>query len=394
VTGCSDGQIIHSSLEVDGTEISNGSRTVEYLRRGLGGLAWQVGGGAGGCDCSVQWRELGCDSPEECFVSPAADPAPWYDPAHPESGDFLGLLIPDMRPWFDGLAQRNVTSRISGLGGSSIGPMHMLERALLTQGVLTARNQPGLEWGRRWLTNTLAGLCDPCLLSVARLRSFCPPCDGSDDTAGEWYVYEVGLTQGPNDGIPPPVGGQIIGCQTYLPITLQLDAGIPFLYKLPDVCIEGSLNPENCGDDCLDFCHWLQDAPPAVQCSVEPPTLGDLASVITITAGNGLGDLTIEILTDCSPSAALAPLASLNVPNLPAGSVLVIDSALEQVRYTGPDDVTIDGVGFIALPFGQGMPWLAVGNCDPGKCISAQLSAICRSDCTATIQIATRLREG
>lgn len=394
MTDCGDGQIIHSNLFVDDVEISNGSRTVEYLRRGLGGLAWQVGSGSGGCDCSVQWRELDCDSQADCFVSPASDPAPWYDPAHPESADFLGLLIPDMRAWFDGLAQRNVTARISGLGGSSIGPMHQLDRPLVVQGVLAAKNQPGLEWGRRWLQNTLSNFCDPCILSSARIRSFCPPCDGSDDEAGEWYVYEVGLTVGMNDATPPPAGGQVIGCQSMLEVSLTLDAGIPFLYKLPITCAEGSLNPTNCGPDCLDFCYWLQGVPDPVQCTIDPPTLGDLATVLTITAGNGLSDLTIEILTDCSPSAALAPLAALNIPNLPAGSTMVIDSALEQVLYTGPDGITIDGTGFIALPFGQGMPWLAVGNCDPGKCISAQLAAICRSDCTSTIQIATRLREG
>lgn len=393
MSACGDGQIIHSSLIVDGVEISNGARTTQYLRTGQGGLGFQVGPAGGGCDCSVQWRDLGCESQEECFVSPAWDPAPWYDPDVPASADFLGMLIPDMRSWFDGLAQRNVTARLSGLGGASIGPMHQEPRELPVAATLCARNQAGVEYGRRWLQQVLSRFCDPCHLSVAELRSSCPPCDESDDTEGQWFVYETGLTAGAKIAVTPPAGGGPIGCQQIMPISLTLTAGNPFLYKPAIVCIEDSLNPDNCGPDCLDFCFWLQGQPPAVECVVEPPRLGELASVVTVTAGHGLSDLTISILTDCG-SSALEPLATLNVPELPAGSTLIIDSALETVTYTGPDGISIDGIGFIALPFGQGMPWLAVGDCNPGRCISAQLARICDSDCSSRIEIATRLREG
>lgn len=392
MSGCGDGQIIHSSLVVDGLEISNGARTTEYLRRGLGGLGFQVGPAAGGCDCSVQWRSLGCETQAECFISPEVDPAPWYDPDDPASADFLGILIPDMRAWFDGLAQRNVTNRLSGLGGASIGPMHQLPRPLPTAATLCARNQPGIEYGRRWLQNVLSGLCDPCQLSIGELRSYCPPCDGSDDDAGLWQVYELGLTAGATIAVTPPAGGGPIGCQTIMPISLTLTAGNPFLYKPATLCVEGSLNPENCGDACLAFCHWFADAPPPVQCVVDPPAIGTLATILTIAAGDGLSDLTVSILADCGSSADDA-LGVLNVPELPAGSTLVINSALETVTYTDADGTTIDGIGFVALPVGQGFPWLAVGNCNDGRCVSAQLARICGSNCTATIRIDTQLRE-
>lgn len=393
MTACGDGQIIHSSLVVDGVEVSNGARTTQYLRTGQGGLGFQVGPAGGGCDCSVQWRGLGCETQEECFISPAEDPAPWYDPDVPASGEFLGMLVPDMRAWFNGLAQHNVTARLSGLGGASIGPLHQLERDLQTEATLCASTQRGVEYGRRWLQQVLSRFCDPCHLSVAELRSSCPPCDGSDDEEGQWFVYETALTAGHTIAVTPPAGGGPIGCQQIMPISLTLTAGNPYLYKLPIVCASGSLNPENCGPDCLSFCHWFSDQPPAVECTIDPPVIGVLASVLTITAGHGMSDLTVSILSDCGSSASEA-LATLNVPYLPAGSVLIIDSALETVTYTGPDGVTIDGIGFIALPFGQGMPWLAIGDCNDARCISAQLARICDSDCTSTIEIATRLREG
>jgi hypothetical protein len=81
------------------------------------------------------------------------------------------------------------------------------------------------------------------------------------------------------------------------------------------------------------------------------------------------------------------------VPELPAGSQLIVDSALEQITYTPAGGQPIDGTGFIELAFGQGVPWLAVGSCNPGRCVSAQLARICNSDCTSTVTIATRLRE-
>ncbi len=383
--------MINSYLEVNGTEISNGARTNEYIRRGLAGAYWQPVDG-GGCDCSVFWRELECESPEACFFSPAVDPAPWYDAAIPASAKFLGILIPDLHAWFDGLAQRAVTPRASGLGGASIGPMWDLPRPLVTEGWLVGEDAAGIEYGRRWLQYVMGQACDPCNLAVARIRSHCPPDDASDDTDGEWLVYEVGLTVGVNytGGTSTP-GGAVWGCDNMMAVGFTLETGVPYLYKRDTICAEGTLNPEGCSVDCLDFCHWLQDAPPAVTCSVDPPPIGTLCSVITIDAGTGLSELTLSILTDCDHPDEV--LASLYVPSLPAGSTLVIDSALEQITYTPAGGPPVDGTGFIELAFAQGVPWLAVGSCNPGRCVSAQLARICDSDCTASVTLSVRLRE-
>lgn len=381
--------IINSYLEVNGIEIANGARTNAYIARGLAGPFWQVGTG---CDCSVLWREYDCETPEACFVSPAWDPAPWYNPAIPASAKFLGVLIPDLHAWFDGLANRAVTPRASGLGGASLGPMHDDPRPLLTEGWLVAEDAAGIEYGRRWLQYVLGQACDPCNLAIARIRSHCPPEDASDDTEGEWFSYEVGLTTGVKyTGGQSTPGGALWGCDNMMPVAWTLETGIPYLYKRDLVCTSGSLNPEACSPDCIDFCHWLRDAPPPVLCTVDPPPIGTLCSVITITAGAGLTDLTLSILDNCGDPTSI--LASIFVPVLPAGSVLVVDSALEQITYTPAGGVPIDGTGFIQLAFGQGVPWLAIGSCNPARCISAQLARICNSDCSSTATISTRLRE-
>lgn len=382
--------MINSFLELNGVEIANGARTNEYIRRGLAGPFWQVGA-AGACDCSVLWRELDCETAEACFVSPAWDPAPWYDPAVPASAKFLGVLIPDLHAWFDGVANRAVTPRASGLGGASIGPMHDDPRPLEVAATLVAEDASGIEYGRRWLQYVMGQVCDPCNLAVARLRSYCPPDDGSDDLAGEWFTYEVGLTAGVKyTGNTSPPGGAIWGCENMMTVGWTLDTGIPFLYGRDVVCAEGSLNPEACAPECIAFCHWLRDAPPPVTCTIDPPSIGTLASVVTVEAGAGLSELTISILEDCDGGGVVA---SMFVPELPAGSQLVIDSALQQITYTPQGGQPIDGTGFIQLAFGQGVPWLAVGSCNPARCISAQLARICNSDCSSTVTLATRLRE-
>jgi hypothetical protein len=264
--------MINSYLELNGLEIANGARTNEYIRRGLAGPYWQVGEQG---DCSVLWRELACLDPASCFVSPAADPAPWYSPDIPASAKFLGVLIPDLHPWFDGLASRAVTPRASGLGGASIGPMHDDPRPLVTEGWLVAEDAAGIEYGRRWLQYVLGQACDPCNLAVARIRSHCPPDDGSDDTEGEWLVYEVGLTAGVKyTGGQSGPGGNLWGCENMMAISWTLETGIPYLYGRDVTCTSGSLNPEACSADCLDFCHWLQDAPPPCSAPSRRPRSG------------------------------------------------------------------------------------------------------------------------
>jgi hypothetical protein len=382
---------MHSYLEVDGLELANGARTIQYIRNGLAGDSWSA---TGGCTCSVLWRELGCDSEEECFVSPAVDPAPWYDAAIPASADYLGILIPDLAAWFDGQAQRNVSPVISGLGGASLGPMFQTPRDLVTSGVLVAASAAGIEYGRRWLQNVMSRLCDPCALSQARIRSHCPPCDGLDDESGEWFVYDLGLTEGikktAGGPTPPP------GCGDRLNVEFTLLAGNPYLYKRDVTCLaETPLNPDACSPDCIDFCRWLTESPDPVFCIVDPPSIGVLGTVITITSGTGIHNLTVETLDNCAGSAALGTVTgSILIPELPADSTLVIDSSRRKITYPGPADVPMDGTGFISLPSGFGVPWLEIGNCNPAGCISAFLSAICDTDCTPTITIDTRLREG
>ena len=74
-------------------------------------------------------------------------------------------------------------------------------------------------------------------------------------------------------------------------------------------------------------------------------------------------------------------------------TLIVRSSNEELITYTPAGGPPVDGTGFIELAFAQGVPWLAVGSCNPGRCVSAQLARICDSDCTASVTLSVRLRE-
>lgn len=78
-------------LDVCGIEISNPARAFSYLQNGLGGTGWRFG-----TDCipSVFFEP---DGTPLTFTDVAGNdggsPAPWFDPDHPDSEEFLGLLL-------------------------------------------------------------------------------------------------------------------------------------------------------------------------------------------------------------------------------------------------------------------------------------------------------------
>src|SRR5688572_7661461 len=124
-------------LCVAGVEIVNGIRTWSYLMRGLGGPGWNVPVDdtrqitiemgdpytanylpdyqdlSTTYTCGAQWQSLPVlpdvyrhrcltcwcaaldGAGDDGYLSPAADPAPWYESTRPESGEFLGLLLDD-----------------------------------------------------------------------------------------------------------------------------------------------------------------------------------------------------------------------------------------------------------------------------------------------------------
>lgn len=206
-------------LDIDGQEVANSYRTLSYLSRGLGpfGLSRFEVGRLG---CAVLAREVGGMGP---FISPALDPAPWYDAAYPESAEFLGVIL---KVKFQMLkVTRSVSQRFGSVGGGVIGVPQLQARGLDSKSMLIASSCAGLEYGRHWFYGKLGKDCEGCGLYVARVRDSCPPDDGSNDTRGEWIVYDAGLIDGFEDTDDPE------GCCDYEEFSFKIAGESPYLYK-------------------------------------------------------------------------------------------------------------------------------------------------------------------
>lgn len=204
-------------IDLNGLEIANAYRTLAYLQRGLGGVKWQA---QVPYPCSVLAREVGGVGP---FVSPIADPAPWYSAATPESAEFLGLIV---KLDFQSLdVKRSISQRFGGIGGGVIGVEQFAARGITVKGMLIASSCAGLEYGRHWIYSKLGSDCAGCSLGTIRVRESCPPADGSNDTRGERIIYDAALVDGITRTDDP---GE--SCCDYDGIEFTLAGQSPYLY--------------------------------------------------------------------------------------------------------------------------------------------------------------------
>jgi hypothetical protein len=375
------------SLDVCGVEISNPARAFSYLENGLGGPNWRT---RAGCIPTIYFDD-GSSEPlvfTDVAGSDGGSPAPWYDPAHPDSEEFLGVLLTSL-DGFDSTVSRTVTQRAGGIQGGSIGSQHLDARVLTMRGFLVASSCCGLEFGRRWLINTLsAAPCDPCGLCDITVRTCPPPADGSDDDRGRWNLYDVALVDGPHET-------DRAECCDWAEFDATLTAGNPFLYKQKQTCVTATqLQPDTGGSDCMAFEDWFCGPPSdKICCTVDPPLVGTLGAIVTIDASQAaVGGVEVGTYVNCPPGDSDTPVFSLTIPLLVAGSILVIDSARRVITYTAPDGSVQDGTQFIAFPEGRSMDWIEVSDCSPATCICVNAEHPCSGGDQVYVTIETQRR--
>lgn len=272
-------------IDVNGVEVANAYRTASYLQRGLGPLTFEVGS----LGCSVLAREVGGMGP---FVSPSADPAPWYSASVPESAEFLGF-IPRMD--FQTIdVKRSVSQRFGGIGGGVIGIEQFAARGLHVEGMLIASTCPGLEYGRHWLYSRLGGDCIGCALAVVRVRDSCPPTDGSNDTRGERIIYDAALT----DGISRTDDGGYNCCE-YDGIEFTLAGQSPYLYSRAGTA-SADVEVQTLAPDVF-FPVQPATIDTFVRANTGPPPSGSWSGQITPTDGNTLRVLS-NLLNNSTPA--------------------------------------------------------------------------------------------
>jgi hypothetical protein len=195
-------------------------------------------------------------------------------------------------------------------------------------------------------------------------------------------------------------------------VEFTLVAENPFLYG-PLVTV---LEEEVVGDDlpCVDPEDFFLTGPRgAAHCAdVEPPAVGVLGSIITITAPSGVGGLECGYFTTgCPPADGDEPSKAIYVERLEPGQTLIIDSAHRKITLSQvipavigslcgggpcPDTITqSDGTGALYFPEGTGIEWLEVAACDdPDGCFCVRTTNPCSGGGDATVKIETQLRVG
>lgn len=279
-----------------GTEIANSARTIAYMTNGIR-------------PHSLQFKDCACDDLAKFlghvpYRKPELDienPAPWADPAVPESFEFAGLLITGI----DGLdaapSARAVTERAGD--GAVIGALRYKPRTITVNGILIGSSCCGIDYGMRWLASALRGSGDcrsPGGDDLTYLTCCPEVCEDVDDFTGyegcaEPYwrtLRNVALTEGPTKtGV---VGSNCGCCPSACPaaqVQFTLTAGRPHALLNPIAvtrpgegwapddpitdCITWSddpgcdgLDPDNC---ILDPVDCMAEALAAVGCPPPPP---------------------------------------------------------------------------------------------------------------------------
>lgn len=163
-----------------GVELWNNERVMAYLagspELGVQALKTPSMSLSERCGCPTILPYV-CDPgplPDGSYLSPAIDPAPWYDPAVPDSVDFAGLFVESITP-FDLPIGRTVSA--GAILGGSLGPLRLGPRTITVTGWLLARTCCAAEYGLRWLAEALAQTqsCAGCSLGDLSMLRCCPP---------------------------------------------------------------------------------------------------------------------------------------------------------------------------------------------------------------------------
>lgn len=157
-------------LRLGETEIANNTRTTRYAAN----AALRLPTVRQDCSCDAIADTLGP------YVSPEADPAPWFDPTEPRSAEFGGLLVTDMSGLGRGRFERSI-QELAGDGGV-LGTARRRAPVITVTGVLVAASCCAAEWGRQWLTTVLQGPCSGipgCPGEDLTFYACCPACEES-----------------------------------------------------------------------------------------------------------------------------------------------------------------------------------------------------------------------
>lgn len=319
------------------------------------------------CECDpLHWAWDEDDQPVPAlYTDPGTDQAPWFDASIPESIDFLGFMIEDVKQ--NAIAARSIVTRLSSSGGGTLGPLRSKERRLDFTVLMFACNEEAMEYGFRYLTDALAssGCDDGCTLCDAEFRDSCPTVDGSVASLnkGRWLLKNVGLVEGPVWADSPLKSPS---CNLRR-VTFSLVSEMPWKFKCPVVECAGlefvgiAADTGGC-DNATDILCGKHE----VSCSVsESLIVGETGLIISVLAGSvPLQHIEIAIRPDkfgyeCNAGSRpvsytrVDPCDLIYIPYLPASHTLVYDTSIESIVIRPPGGGEFNGIPYISTAEGS-----------------------------------------
>lgn len=216
-------------LTLAGVELVNNERTAVYARN--------LGITTINCPPCTIAAAVG-DSP---YTTPAADSAPWYDAAAPESAGFAGFFGLDVKGYSTSPITRSPLERLSD--GAVITRTRYKHREVQYTGVMLAKDRCSLSYGLAWLSTALRGsTCSPCGGTDACAYTCCPTPDNVDDALRT--MVQVGVLEGP---VTARMANLRSTCGTgadvpiIAEVSFTLALGRPWLYRAPITVRSGHL---------------------------------------------------------------------------------------------------------------------------------------------------------
>lgn len=240
---------------LSGVELINNERTAAYARN--------LGITTIDCPPCTIAAAVG-DNP---YTTPAADEAPWYDPAAPESAGFAGFFALDVKGYESSTITRAPMERLSD--GAVITRSRFNHREVQYTGVMLAADQCSLSYGLAWLSTALRGsTCSPCGGTNACAYTCCP--DPTTEEQALRTMNQVGVIAGPITNRKSPLRGSRCGSDgsraIIAEVTFTLAFGRPWLFRAPIPIIAPTLlrnlqiPPLACqgtwDDVCADVASW------------------------------------------------------------------------------------------------------------------------------------------
>lgn len=404
-------------LTIGGIEIVNSARAEAY-----GALVTECGDTASDCfDCPSMIDVINSGNP---YLGVAEDPAPWYDPAVPESERLYGIT---------GFAVTGLAEKVWPTPGTQDDAPTGIRRDFAWEIDVVVADECALSYAIGWLASALN---DPacggsgCGGQVACMLACCPPDSDADVIRN---VYGVRTIEGPTVTETNYLGDQIVATVEFtlrtdypwiyregIEYTVRPSGGEPVEVDL-EAAYAACTDPDPCATDpdCptprppqaapifMDPCYPAQTwqgrrTLVSIPSGVLPSGLDSVLVVKAVTGDTPLRNLVVRVHNNrfdvpCDRLPTLNPCSActdLVVTYVPPNGELVIDGRTQSEMVTcGQGDQAVQ-----AVPVVYGNPYRPfihpVWSCGGGTCLEILTDASVSPDTVITLTLQPRQEAG